>query len=185
MTEKPTSIFGRGDELYGNAALGPVPNPWELYAYGFRRAAEILLDHVETRHISLDVIVFPVVFLYRHQLELAIKLVERDARMLLGVPLRDKPEHRFRVLWDDAKALITRAQGVEPAGLEPVDAAVAQFHAIDPTSTAFRYPEAFDGSTSLSGISNINLLTLRDSLEPAFDMLDAAHEVLRMRLEDP
>ena len=70
-----------------------------------------------------------------------------------------------------------------PVGLEPIDAAVAQFDVLDSKSTTFRYPETLDGSNPLSATSNINLLTLRDSLEPAFDMLDACHEEMHMRLE--
>jgi hypothetical protein len=185
MAKARNSIFGRGDEPYGNATLGPVLDPWHLYAYGFRRAADILLEHVETRHTSLDVIVFPVVFLLRHHLELAIKIVARDARLLFGVPPPVKPHHRLRELWDEAKELIVRAEGIEPAGLEPIDVAVSQLDAVDSTSTTFRYPETVSGANPLLGTTNINLLTLRDSLEPAFDMLDAGHQALKMRTDEP
>lgn len=184
MAQDP-NIFGNGDELYGNARLGSEFNSWNLYAYGFRRAAEILMKHVDDRHTSLDVIVFPIVFLYRHHLELAIKLIARDARLLLpDEPPPKKPEHRLQALWDEAKRLIILVLGVEPFGLEPIDGGVVvQFDAIDSRSTNFRYPEAFDGSKPLSHISNINLLTLRDSLDTAFDLLDGGHEMLRIELE--
>ena len=59
---------------------------------------------------------------------------------------------------------------------------MAGFDAIDSKSTTFRYPQTLDGANPLSQISNINLLALRDSLEPAFDMLDAAHDVMQMHL---
>jgi hypothetical protein len=183
MTDEQDSIFSRGEELYGNATLGFDRDKWHLYAYGFRRAAEILLQHVETQHTSLDVIVYPTLFLYRHHLELAIKLLARDARILLSEPPPQKPHHRLLDLWADTKALVTRVYSVEQAGLEQIDAVVSQMDEIDPTSTAFRYPEARGGSSHLSGITTINFFTLRDSLEPAFDMLDAAHDALSAELE--
>jgi len=175
-------IFGKGHELYGNATIGVAANPWHLYAYGFRRAAEILLNYVEERHTSLDVIVFPTVFLLRHHLELAIKFVARDARLILGDPPSTKPEHRLQALWVETKRLVIRVLGVEPIGMEPIDVVVAQFDAIDSRSTTCRYPETFAGTDPLADVSNINLLTLRDSVEPAFDMLDAAYETMHMRL---
>ena len=174
------NIFDKGDEPYGNATIGWAPDGWDLYVYGFRRAAEILLTHVEEKHTSLDVIVFPTVFLLRHHLELAIKLINRDARLLLDRPRPERAEHRLQVLWDQTKELIIEVVGVEPLGLGPIDEVVKQFHAIDPSSTTFRYPETLDGTDPLSGLSNINLLTLRDSLEPAFDMLDAVHTQMRL-----
>ncbi|MGA7742763.1 MAG: hypothetical protein WBP56_00240 [Polyangia bacterium] len=177
-----SNIFGKGNEPYGNATIGATPNPWHLYAYGFRRAAEILIKHVEERHSSLDVIVFPTVFLFRHHLELAIKLLARDARLILDLLPPTKPQHGLRALWDEARSVVIRVDGVEPEGLDVIDTVVAGFDAIDSKSTTFRYPQTLDGANPLSQISNINLLALRDSLEPAFDMLDAAHDVMQMHL---
>jgi hypothetical protein len=177
-----SNIFGKGNEPYGNATIGAAPDPWHLYVYGFRRAAEILIKHVEERHSSLDVIVFPTVFLFRHHLELAIKLLARDARLILDLLPPTKPQHGLRALWDEARRLVIRVEGVEPEGLDAIDTVVAEFDAIDSSSTTFRYPQTLDGANPLSQISNINLLALRDSLEPAFDMLDAAHDVMQMHL---
>src|SRR3989338_9722867 len=114
------NIFDKGDEPYGNATIGWAPDGWDLYVYGFRRAAEILLTHVEEKHTSLDVIVFPTVFLLRHHLELAIKLINRDARLLLDRPRPERAEHRLQVLWDQTKELIIEVVGVEPLGLGPI-----------------------------------------------------------------
>lgn len=182
--KQDTDFFAKGDELRGSATIGPTFDPWHQYAYGFRRAAGILLKHVEEHHTSLDVIVFPTIFLLRHHLELAIKIVVRDARLVLGLSPPAKPEHRLAPLWFEAKRLLTDAYEAEPLGLELIDVVVASFDDIDSNSTTFRYPEKLDGTNPLSDVSSINLLTLRDSVEPAFDVLDGIHISLQMRLDD-
>lgn len=182
MTDSP-AIFGSGNERYGNATLGFAADPWHLYAYGFRRAVELLLDHVERRHTSLDVIVYPIVFLYRHHLELAIKLVSRHARDVLGDPRLSSSEHRLAGLWRDARQLLIRIALVEPAGLEPITSVVHELDKIDPGASAFRYTESLRHAPLLEGITNINLLIFRESIEPAADMLDCIHTDLAERLE--
>lgn len=182
--KQDANFFAKGDELRGNATIGPSLDPWHQYAYGFRRAAGILLKHVAEQHTSLDVIVFPTIFLLRHHLELAIKIVVRDARSVLGLSPPAKPEHRLAPLWFEAKRLLTDTYKAKPLGLEVIDGVVTSFDDIDSNSTTFRYPETLDGTNPLSDISSINLLTLRDSAEPAFDILDGIHMSLQMRLDD-
>jgi hypothetical protein len=109
--------------------------------------------------------------------------VARDARRLLGEPPPTKPHHRLDALWEDSKRLVTRALGAEQLGMETVDLVVAQLAAVDPISTAFRYPESVDGSAHLAGLSHINFLAFREAVEPALDMLDGMHTGLVFDLE--
>lgn len=184
MTGDQDQIFETGDELYGSATIGFARDELHLYAYGYRRAAEVLVHHVSTNHTSLDVLVYPVVFLYRHHIELALKLIIRDARILLNELSPQKPGHRLPELWATAKALISRVESCDPVGLDGVDAAIAQIDSVDLRSTVFRYPEDLNGAKSLTAMTNINFFTLRDALEPVFDMLDGIHTMLSTYLEE-
>lgn len=63
---------------------GWIIDPWDLYADGYREAADHLVERiVEGQSLTLDTIVYPIVFLYRQYLELRLKqLIPLSGRLL-------------------------------------------------------------------------------------------------------
>ncbi|HHS8916416.1 TPA: hypothetical protein ACTVMT_005267, partial [Escherichia coli] len=59
------------------------------YTEGYRRAADILINHIDESGRDQDFLVYPVLFLYRHHLELLIKQIIGLALALAEDP--DKP----------------------------------------------------------------------------------------------
>ncbi len=56
-----------------NACLNPFRNEDYQYIAGFRLAAEILVESVTTNHREQDSLIFPIMYNYRHYLELSLK----------------------------------------------------------------------------------------------------------------
>src|ERR1039457_6840457 len=103
----------KGDVLYGKG----VPSDWSNahvnitwadpkagYIEGYRRGARLLVEHVNEHGRDQDYLVYPIIFLYRHHIELALKnlvtlvadwldheLSEAEKRHLDG--------HRLDLLW--------------------------------------------------------------------------------------
>lgn len=78
------ALLGADGDWWNNAMLNPSAGDWWVYSEGYARGAEILVWHAVKSHKDLNFLVYPIVFLYRHHLELALKGLVRSANDLLG-----------------------------------------------------------------------------------------------------
>jgi len=120
------------------------------YSEGYRRGARVLVEHVLKNPQDRDFLVFPIIFLYRHHIELALKKIIMLAPYLIDRELTkfeqdNLDQHRLDRLWRDLKpmfAAIYEALGwpaPEPVDIEGIDDYIAQISRVDPRSDAFRY----------------------------------------------
>ncbi len=168
MPPKRTQIrqlFKAADGAAGNVVLNWAGSPKSelaLIGEAYHRAARSLVDGFDEKRGYSDLDAYPVVFLYRHALELLIKAVltigDGLARFL------DKPELRISNLYSDhslrrhvaqMKRLfeaVDWADAFEQAGMEKgkFEQVIAEFEKFDPASYTFRYPIKKDGSASLT-----------------------------------
>lgn len=145
-----------------NACLAWYHDKWGLYASGYREAADILVQAIEQRSASKDALVYPVLFMYRQYLELQIKNLIRQARRLQDIKGDFPKHHRISELWALCYELLSDiSPGDSVDELKEIARLIGEFSEVDPSSMAFRYPENQDGSTSLPGISHINLRNVR------------------------
>lgn len=192
MKKEPVSeLFSGDDDWHNNACL----NEWlrdhgATYAAGYRRAAEILIEHIDTKGRDQDVLVYPVVFLYRHHVELALKriitlcLLQTDDLDVKG----PKTVHDLNVLWHHARKLVRKVDPSFPrANHSHADAVIKELIAIDSRSTAFRYDRTREDKPSLSGISLINTRRFGEKMKAAcyeLDCMDAHISYLYGLYED-
>ena len=62
------SIFSPNQSRRNNAYLEPE---WGLYVLGYREAADSIVGNAE--ELGVDLLVYPVMFFYRHFLEIGLK----------------------------------------------------------------------------------------------------------------
>ena len=157
----PTSednLFSSQEDWWNNACLNWCYDNWGLYASGYKKAADILVQSVEERNSCQDSLVYPVLFLYRQYLELEIKGLIRQALRLKGVAGDFTKTHCINKLWRDCHKLLSEiSPGDSTAELKQITRLINEFSDVDKESTAFRYPEDRNGNPSLPGISHINL----------------------------
>src|SRR5665811_2493141 len=79
-------LFVSQEDWWNNACLNWCHDGWTLYATGYREAADLLVRHIEQRGVDQDMLVYPVLFLYRQYLELEIKDLIRQGRRLQDIP---------------------------------------------------------------------------------------------------
>ena len=127
---------------------------------------------------QLDAIIYPIVFLYRHYIELSLKQIVK-----LGSPLmpEGKPasldHHNLLDLWSSARPIIEKlCSESDVAHVEEAGRIILAFSEIDPNSEAFRYakrPEMKGGSPSLpKDVRHINIRLLYEEMEKVSSMLD-------------
>ncbi|MFC1834352.1 hypothetical protein ACFL2Q_06425 [Thermodesulfobacteriota bacterium] len=167
-----------------NACLNRFHKEWGLYAMGFKEAADLLVNHVEEGGISQDFLVYPVGFLYRHYLELAMKDLIRLGRELQYIDEPVPRTHNIQRLWGICRQVLLSAFPDDPTEeLDEIERLIDELSRGDPKSTAFRYPEETSGSLSLPGIDLINLSGLRQTVHKISLTLEGSCSALEEALQ--
>jgi hypothetical protein len=181
-------LFSSQKDWWNNACMNWTSSRWNLYASGYKEAADALVERIEARSSSQDTFVYPILFLYRQYLELQLKVMVRTLKHLQGIGPDFPKGHRIDRLWTEVEGLLRQAfPGESIDQLVETGRLIHEFAKVDPLSTAFRYPVDNDGNPSLPGFTYINLRNVRDvmakismPLEGAYTM---AYEHLQYKLE--
>jgi len=166
-------LFGPAGDWWNNACL--LPGAWG-YIAGYKIAADKLVSDIESNRQDQDKLVYPIVFLYRQYLELAVKGLIQDGRRLLDIddwtPIT---HHRIDRLWPICSGLLAQiSPGDSVEEVAQIGRLIDEFCRIDPTSMAFRYPSDKEGKPSLVGLGVINLRNIRDVISKISVILDGA-----------
>lgn len=182
---KADVLFGSGSDYQANACVsygfGDI-----TYQDGYRRAALHLAEHVCETGRGQDFLVYPIVYLYRHHIEMVLKSLVSVGCILLDRELTDKKDvealgrHDLAKLWKLARPLLNPVCELAgnpefpPADLEGIDAYVRQLHEHDPDGQRFRYARTKNRKPSLHpDLRHINIGTFAVALEKLADYLDA------------
>ncbi len=149
-------------------------------AGAFKVAADIVLDSLQSakRGPSQDKMLFPVLYLYRHCLELKLKEL-----VLLGVRIRlfDLPKvaellgkHELCPLWTKAKQVILDSYPKDDEA-RAAEAIINEFHRVDPDGQTLRYgrtkgslaPRRYNGLPDQIGV-----VRLRRTMDSVYQYLD-------------
>lgn len=100
-------LLASDSDWHNNACLNYMPDHGTAYTEGYRRAADILINHIDESGRDQDFLVYPVLFLYRHHLELLIKQIIGLALALAEDPDKHqykKDDHNLNNLWPLAQS---------------------------------------------------------------------------------
>jgi hypothetical protein len=148
---KGARLFEAKVPLSPPAFLESGPSRWWMYAESYRFAAASLVAMFARTGHDQDFLALPVLFLYRHYVEIALKLIEHEASLLLGRPEPKPKGHGIRDRWGRVQPLLEdiwpnpRYEGEN----RNVRNLVAQLDIVDPDSDTFRYPVDPEGNSNL------------------------------------
>jgi hypothetical protein len=149
------STFYSRERLHGNVVLNFMRFPkGELAAYGrsYHEAAQHLVKHIASTHYR-DPDACPIVFLYRHAVELYLKAIILWGNSLLRI--NGKPtvthknifkEHRLRVLLKSVKPILRFRNSLDNWEdshfncFREAEKVIRELEEFDPGSYSFRYP---------------------------------------------
>ena len=186
---KKPSLF-QASPSYGNVVLNflhTADRELGLYAQAFHEAGQVLAERMFAHGGYSDLEACPIVFLYRHSLELylkAIVLIGCDIMQRHGETLTDKERlfgnHRLLHLLPLIKRTFdavgwTWHEDIE--GLrtfEEVGELLQAFEKIDPGSYTFRYPVNTKGQPSVPHHFTFHMPTFCECMDAFLNMLEAA-----------
>jgi hypothetical protein len=159
-------LFSQGEPAYG-ACLSRHPGE-RLYQLieGYKLAADLLVEQGEDEAWRRRKLVYPIVFCYRHFLELTLKAMLDEYGEMANIS-PNWSHHRLENLWNDFRALLRNLGSDQPEddGTEAVERCIAEFAKIDPSSLTFRYPIDKKGQSFDVDHEMIDLLLLRDTIQ--------------------
>lgn len=165
-------LFIQGDDWYNNAMLGWTHFPWDIYAAGYKDAADALVQALIHRQAPLDSVVYPLVFLYRQGLELELKLLLPLARRLACKEAARDHQHGLMSLWRELRQLLEQLDPrADDKELPAIESFIFQLDAVDPGSFAFRYPTNKKGEVSLPELRHVNVRHLSEIMDSVFMLL--------------
>lgn len=181
--DAPSTLLASDSDWHNNAGLNYMQDHGTAYTEGYRRAADILIQHIDESGRDQDFLVYPVLFLYRHHIELLLKQI-----IELALPLAEDPaQHPYK---KDNHNLITLCTVAQKLVLEVDDRyrssdfcivkeVVNELHKVDQCATDFRYARRNNGTRSLDGIRCINTRLFGEKMGAASDCLDGIDVNLR------
>ena len=172
--QKGDNLFvERGDRDY-NAVLNGRRDNLSLYAVGYKKAGERLVETVMKSRRDHDSLVFPIAFVYRQYLELRLKQLIRDSKRLLDDTSGFPVTHKIAELWTMCRPLLNRIElNVGEQVLDAIEELIAEFADVDEDSYAFRYPTDTKNNPSLPDLSYVNLPNLAEVIKKMANFLEA------------
>lgn len=165
MSESLSSPFGNGSSVDLNACVGTNGGPYDFkdYALGYFQAANALGRELDEKRglteLSIDVVIYPLLYLYRQGIELMLKhyIYDRKER------LKNDREHDLKKLW--AQSSIEMKQLLEPVfGKERllevmgrIEDFAMKMHTLDPRGEVMRFPEDPYGNLFLQDYWIVNV----------------------------
>lgn len=162
------SPFGEGADPRLNACIGPHNGPYTYmeYAKGYFESGDIIIKRVIKNKSDVDVMIYPILYLYRHALELSLKHF---------IKLKTKKHvttHKLLPLWKEARIAIIDLLAPDHSSeilLENLETVILKFNLIDPNSETARYPVAKYGDehASLSDMRIMNIVPIYKRMQVA------------------
>jgi len=168
-----TSIAAPDPDWHLNAGLHV---DWDVYAEGYKKGGDILVQYVIDNNWDQDFLVYPIVFLYRQYLELRLKELIHVSSRLLDQNIDIPRDHNLLSLWSKVSPNIEQvwSDSQTKRHLEAIKDKLTELCSIDPRSYAFRYPEDTNGIPTLTGMGYINLKRLKDVVQAISNVLDGS-----------
>lgn len=183
----------KGDRLskpktWWHHGSGMRPHELEDLCGSYRNAADCLAAQVTAGSVGAERFLAPIMFLYRHYLELRLKELNQTAHELLGKDAGLPGGHSLINLWAVARRFLDEVWPTGPRDqLQALDSVLREFDTLDPYSEAFRYPKDKKGRSISEDLPYLEIGQVSTVVGRAANLLDAAstglNEYLSEKLE--
>ena len=175
-SKKENSLFAPGPNIRLNACVGwnGGPADFSRYSSGYFLAGRRLVESFEGDSIrSVDLLVYPIVMVYRHGVETSLKYLRRQLPILFDEPTDFKLDHNILANWKTVRSYLERlGGGPDSSELEQIEKTVNELVELDPGGMTFRYPEDRVGIMHLKDTRIINIRVFADGMNLVSDFLE-------------
>jgi hypothetical protein len=145
------------------AYLHKMFQEFSSYAEGYQIGALKLIDTLDLTRNDKDFLIYPIVFLIRHYVELRLKEVIQGLNFCIGQTKDFPTGHNIDFLWKDFKKKYEIiGESLNYDRFTFMDSIINEIHLFDPISMSFRYPVDKEGN-KIQKLNNINIVNLRET----------------------
>lgn len=177
----------RGDRLLRSSnqwdkdvTFSPYRATRDAYIWtGYMRAGAILVEEAHRAGTRRpDDLLYPILFCYRHGLEVAMKWILNEYGRYVDVEC--KLNHDLWRLWQACKKVIIEIgeESADDDAIEVVEGIVKEFHDLDPAAFALRYSTNKKGTTIDLPDDPIDLENVKDVMEAVNNFFTGADGLL-------
>ena len=166
---------------------------WTQYIGGYKRAGDLIIEY-GSKHGEQHTLVYPLIYLYHHYIELQLKEIIFNGNVILcnneDLPLGFPHGHDINDLWRKCRTIIvnvdrqeySRLQEFEQhkyeSDLDALGKSIRQFARLDTSSQASRYPIDTDGNASILSVQlrQIKFDDIRQLVESISFLLDGVSQ---------
>jgi hypothetical protein len=165
------SPFGEDKLWQFNACVGQNGGPYDYLAYshGYFQAGHLICEElIKNGGIGIDTLIYPLLYLYRHALELSLKdFLKNNHEKIVA-------KHELNILWDKIeKRLYTLASyEKQEKSLEKLKDVIDKFCAIDPNGEIPRFPEDKKGNLFLQDTGIINIIPIYKQMKEVEEIVE-------------
>jgi len=160
-------------------------NWWE-YIEGYKKAGDFLLSssNVLSSGRKEYEIVYPMIFSYRHYIELQLKEIILNAREFLGINEKFPDDHSIEKIWGICGELLQKMDEILDPGFtasngygeilnayNALKADLKIFWELDPNSESFRYPVDKHGNPTSIDFKDVDFNSLKETINRIYEQL--------------
>lgn len=172
------SIFKIQSDWTMNSCLNFSSDMAVAYADGFKGLAQLGVETLKGNRMGQDILVYPIVFCFRHHIELQLKQAIKHGFYFLGRKMRTPNVHEIDKLWCELRGILKDVKKVtgqypDPQEMKIAERIIRELTDIDPDGASFRYAKTRDGSDSLNrDLRILNLRSISETVEKLSFFLD-------------
>lgn len=154
---------------------------WDLYASGYKRAADLLVEQLG-HELANDELLYPILYLYAHSLELKLKSLvigsSKFSEMTFGIDDLIT-NHDLYDLWGKLKKNLPYVYRDYPSEwIKVVDKCLKEFSDHNERGQAFRYPLNTKKKQVLEKLYCIDLVNFKEVMERISNFLSTVEEAI-------
>ncbi|MCK5320929.1 hypothetical protein KAJ61_06105 [Candidatus Parcubacteria bacterium] len=176
MNNKTSRLFKGGSDWRLNACVGHNGGLLGFCSMGngYYRSAELLSKHVVSTGFEMDLLIYPIVFSYRHGIELFLKGFLVKIRNANDDSTNDFLNHHLSAKWKEVKQFIkdnkfdSKDDDENIFLTDIIDDVIDDFSKYDPGSFHFRYHISKSGNVNQEDVKLINIKNLKIRMDKVF-----------------
>lgn len=130
--------------------------------HGYKTGADVMVEHTISNSFERDFLVYPIIFNYRHFIELNLKYLLSTYGPAVDV-MPNWKDHDLAPLWESLVVIIERFGTTDSDDADEVVAEIiSEFCKIDPQSFSLRYPTDKKGKPIPVSVEELDLTQLKD-----------------------
>jgi|WetSurMetagenome_2_1015567.scaffolds.fasta_scaffold22076_2 hypothetical protein len=185
---KEGDLFKPSRNFRFNACVGKNGGPYNFFAYskGYFEACERLIDSINKNKRLIDILVYPIIFNFRHALELSLKHFIPILYCMFDVGENIKQSHNLEIYWKEAKKYIVKLLNDDETILNVIkylDSIIKDIYKYDPIGESFRFPKSKKGKLLLEELRIINVKELSEIVKKTSEIFDILFYAIGERWE--